>query len=64
MCALGVECDRGRHWEDLVSLVVTNHPPVVGDIANRKNSMACAIREAYAAALTVVILIDDQAYDD
>jgi hypothetical protein len=29
-------------------------------------SMACAIREAYAAALTVVVLVDDQSteYDD
>lgn len=27
-------------------------------------SMACAIREAYAATLTVVILVDDQDYND
>ncbi|ROW06475.1 hypothetical protein VMCG_04355 [Cytospora schulzeri] len=38
---------------------------VVADIG--KTCMACAIREAYAAALTVVILVDEQAaalYDD
>ncbi|KFH44670.1 hypothetical protein ACRE_045160 [Hapsidospora chrysogenum ATCC 11550] len=34
---------------------------VVADI--RKTCMACAVREAYAATLTVVILIDDQQYD-
>ncbi|EFQ32210.1 hypothetical protein CGRA01v4_00693 [Colletotrichum graminicola] len=34
---------------------------VVADI--RKTCMACAIREAYAATLTVVILVDDQEYN-
>lgn len=28
-----------------------------------QHSMACAIREAYAAALTVVILVEDQPED-
>lgn len=28
------------------------------------HSMACAIREAYAATLTVVILVEDQPHDD
>lgn len=28
------------------------------------NSMACAIREAYAATLTVVILVDDRFHDN
>jgi hypothetical protein len=27
-------------------------------------SFACAVREAYAAALTVVILVESQQYDD
>jgi hypothetical protein len=31
----------------------------MGTVANVVNSMACAIREAYAATLTVVILVDD-----
>ncbi|POR31128.1 Uncharacterized protein TPAR_08661 [Tolypocladium paradoxum] len=35
---------------------------VVADI--HRTCMACAIREAYAATLTVVILVDDQLYDD
>ncbi|KAF9870122.1 hypothetical protein CkaCkLH20_12356 [Colletotrichum karsti] len=35
---------------------------VVADL--RKTCMACAIREAYAATLTVVILVDSQEYDD
>ncbi|KAK1988294.1 hypothetical protein LZ30DRAFT_578521 [Colletotrichum cereale] len=34
---------------------------VIADI--RKTCMACAIREAYAATLTVVILVDDQEYN-
>ncbi|KAF7542917.1 hypothetical protein G7046_g10092 [Stylonectria norvegica] len=35
---------------------------VVADI--RKTCMACAIREAYAATLTVVILVEGQEYED
>nr|XP_036584211.1 uncharacterized protein CTRU02_05855 [Colletotrichum truncatum]KAF6793600.1 hypothetical protein CTRU02_05855 [Colletotrichum truncatum] len=35
---------------------------VVADL--RKTCMACAIREAYAATLTVVVLVDDQDYSD
>ncbi|KAK1639488.1 hypothetical protein BDP81DRAFT_312981 [Colletotrichum phormii] len=34
---------------------------VIADI--RKTCMACAIREAYAATLTVVVLVDDQEYN-
>jgi len=29
-----------------------------------RDSMACAIREAYAATLTVVILVDDRLHGD
>ncbi|UKZ81991.1 hypothetical protein TrVFT333_009772 [Trichoderma virens FT-333] len=35
---------------------------VVADV--HKTCMACAIREAYAATLTVVILVEDQPHDD
>lgn len=62
---LGSECDRGGHWENLVG-------PYTAEMQSTPfseqqltiivaNSMACAIREAYAAALNVVILVDDQA---
>jgi hypothetical protein len=34
----------------------------IGTVANKRCSMACAIREAYAATLTVVILVKGQEY--
>lgn len=67
MRALGAECRGGRRAQDMVSLQAV---PVLSwrwedrEIKLTGGSMACAIREAYAATLTVVILVEGQQYDD
>lgn len=38
-------------------------PTLDYDSLTHSRSMACAIREAYAATLTVVILVESQDYD-
>ena len=62
MRALGAQRDCGGSWEDLVSRASDGSPSVklfFGFADLLCDSMACAIREAYAATLTVVILVDD-----
>lgn len=66
VCALGAERRRGGHWQDVVSTAVFLHSCCllrgrVGLVLMMRSSMACAIREAYATTLTVVILIEEQA---
>lgn len=61
MRPLGAQRDCGGSWEDLVSRASDGSPSVklLGFADLLCDSMACAIREAYAATLTVVILVDD-----
>lgn len=58
MRALGAECGCGGCGADLVSffLIII---VILGWLLT-VCSMACAIREAYAATMTVVILVDDE----
>jgi hypothetical protein len=61
--ALGPECRGGRYTKDVVSF-----PPARCGLycleyrgaLTRIPSMACAIREAYAATITVVIMVDSR----
>lgn len=65
MFTLGVECRGGRHRKDLVGfrgVYSHNFRDISGLICN--DSMACGIRECYAAALTVLILVEDKEGED
>lgn len=62
MRALGTECCCCRPTQDLVSPGF--HPFLLHLSLTQPHSFACAVREAYAAAITVVILIEGQQYDD
>ncbi len=55
VCALGRERRGGGRGQDLVSAMLDCGRLVMLTV----RSMACAIRECYAVALTVLILVDD-----
>ena len=62
MLALGIECGGGGREKNMVSSPCVAWVRLLFHDANTR-SMACAIREAYAATLTVVVLVEGQEYE-